>query len=100
MKKTFLIASALFLQLSAFSLTAQATPEDKAVGKASTHYRHLDIAAGPSKNSMNEQVAQNPEKPATEAQVAVQSQVQPAATTTGAQPELTRVESMQASTTK
>ncbi|MGA7954392.1 MAG: hypothetical protein WCA07_12825, partial [Gloeobacterales cyanobacterium] len=77
----------------------QATPEDKAVGKAATIYRYLDIAAGRSKNSTNERVAQNLKKPGTETQIAVQTQVQPVATM-NAQYELSKAESPQASTAK
>jgi hypothetical protein len=100
MKKAFLIASALLLQLSSLSLAAQALPEEKAVGKAATYYRHLDIATNRSKNSASEQVAQNAKKPATEAQVATKPQIQPAATAMSAQPELTKAESTQANTAK
>jgi hypothetical protein len=98
MKKAFLVATALLLQLSSLSLTAQAVPEEKAVGKAATHYRHLDIAASRSKNSVNKQVAQNSKKPATETQITVQPQIQPAATPANPQPELTKGASTQAST--
>jgi hypothetical protein len=97
MKKAFLIASALLLQLSSFSLAAQALPEQKAVGKAATYYRHLDLAASRSRNSVNEQVAQNVKKPAPEAQVATKPQIQPAV---NLQSEMNKAESTQASTAK
>ncbi len=98
MKKMFLIASALLLQLSPLSLVAQASPEEKAVGKAAAYYRHLDTATNLSKNSRSEQVAQSSEKPAAEAQVAVKPQIQPAPM--NPQVEISEVESKQASTAK
>ena len=102
MKKAFLVASALLLQLSFLPLTAQALPEEKAVGKAATHYRHLDIAANRSKSSANgqDQVAQKADKPATAAPIAVESKTQPAVASTDAQPELRKGASTQASTAK
>jgi hypothetical protein len=98
MQKSLLVATALLLQLSALSLTAQALPEEKAVGKAATYYRHLDLATNSSKNSASKQVAQDTKKPAPEAQVAVQQQVQ--SPVVNFQPETSKVESTQASTAK
>jgi hypothetical protein len=98
MKKAFLIASALLLQLSSLSLTAQALPEEKAVGKAATYYRHLDIATNRSKTSVSEQVAQDAKKPAPETQIATKPQIQPAAV--NPQAEMNKAESIQASTAK
>lgn len=97
MKRAFLIASALLLQISSLS-TAQAVPEKKAVGKAATYYRHLEIATNRSKNSVNEQVAQDAKKPAPETQVATKPQIQLAAV--NPQAEMNKAESRQASTPK
>jgi hypothetical protein len=94
MHKTFLIASALLLQLSTVSLAVQAAPQDKAVGKAATYYRHLDLARGSSKNLADTQVAENAKKPA--AQVATEQKVQPVTTQTAQTKEATT----QASTAK
>jgi hypothetical protein len=94
MHKTFLIASALLLQLSTASLAVQAAPQDKAVGKAATYYRHLDLARGSSKNLADTQVAENAKKPA--AQVATEQEVQPVTTQTAQTKEATT----QASTAK
>jgi hypothetical protein len=96
MKKLLLVATALLLQLSALSLTAQALPEEKAVGKAANYYRHLDLATNRSKNLASEQVAQDTKKPVPEAQVAVQPQVQLAAVSSQTE----TMESTQASTAK
>jgi hypothetical protein len=98
MKKAFLIASALLLQLSSLSLAAQALPEQKAVGKAATYYRHLDIATNRSQNSLNEQVAQDAKKPSPETQIATKPQIQPAAV--NPQTEMNKAESIQATTAK
>jgi hypothetical protein len=46
MKKASLIAAVLLLQFSYLPLVAQASPEEKAVGKAAVFYRHLNIARG------------------------------------------------------
>ncbi len=94
MHKTFLIASALLLQLSTVSLAVQAAPQDKAVGKAATYYRHLDLARGSSKNLADTQVAENAKKPT--AQVATEQKVQPVTTQTAQTKEATT----QASTAK
>jgi hypothetical protein len=99
MHKTFLIASALLLQLSVASLAVQAAPQDKAVGKAATYYRHLDLARGSSKNLADTQVAESIKKPATEAQVATEQKVQPVITVTN-QPAQSKEASTQASTAK
>jgi hypothetical protein len=97
MNKTFLIASALLLQLSVASLAVQAAPQDKAVGKAATYYRHLEIARGSSKNLANTQMAESIKKPA--AQVATEQKVQPVTTVT-TQTAHTKEASTQASTAK
>ncbi len=46
MKRVALIAMVLLLQFSYLPLVAQASPEEKAVGKAALFYRHLHIARG------------------------------------------------------
>jgi hypothetical protein len=46
MKRASLIAAVLLLQLTYLPLVAQASLEEKAVGKAALFYRHLNIARG------------------------------------------------------
>jgi hypothetical protein len=46
MKRASLIIAVLLLQFSYLPLVAQASPEEKAVGKAALFYRHLHIARG------------------------------------------------------
>jgi hypothetical protein len=100
MNKAFLIASALLLQLSTISLAVQAAPQDKAVGKAATYYRHLEIARGSSKNLANTQMAESAKKPAAEAQVATEQNTQPVASVVTTQPAQNKEATTQASTAK
>jgi hypothetical protein len=97
MSKSLLIASALLLQLSSLSLAAQAAPQDKAVGKAATYYRHLELAREGSKNLVKTQVAEGAKNSAVEAQVATEHKIQPATTVTNP-PAQNKAASTQAST--
>jgi hypothetical protein len=74
MKKASLIAAVLLLQFSYLPLVAQASPEEKAVGKAAIFYRHLNIARGISSPG---QTAATPKKPSGQIEVIPPSQIPP-----------------------
>ena len=76
MKRASLIAAVLLLQLSSLPLVAQASPEEKAVGKAAIFYRHLNIARGIYAPSPS-QMASTPKQPSGRLEVIPQSQTQP-----------------------
>ncbi len=74
MKRASLIA--VILLLSCLSLVAQASPEEKAVGKAAIFYRHMNMARGTYALSPS-QTAPTPKKPSERVQVVPQPQTQP-----------------------
>ncbi len=76
MKRVSLIAAVLLLQLSYWPLVAQASPEEKAVGKAAIFYRHMNMARGTYAPSPS-QTAPTPKKPSEWVQVVPQPQTQP-----------------------
>jgi hypothetical protein len=73
MKRVSLIAAVLLLQISYFPLAAQASPEEKAVGKAAVFYRHLNIARGIYAPAPS-QLPSTPKKPAGQDEVVPQPQ--------------------------
>jgi hypothetical protein len=75
MKRASLIAAVLLLQLS-LPLVAQASPEEKAVGKAAIFYRHMNMARGMHTPSPN-QMASTAKKPSGRVEVIPQPQTQP-----------------------
>jgi hypothetical protein len=87
MKKAFFVTLALLLQISYLPLV-QAHPEEKAVGKAASYYRHLDVARGGSQKSENDQVAEGSKNLSEQPQVATQqNQLTATATSLNAGPE-------------
>jgi hypothetical protein len=76
MKKASLIAAVLLLQLTYLPLVAQASPEEKAVGKAAVFYRHLNMARGIYASAPS-QIAPTPKKPSGRVDVVPQPQTQP-----------------------
>jgi hypothetical protein len=80
MKRASLIAAVLLLQLSYLPLVAQASPEDKAVGKAAIFYRHLNIARGIA--PVPNQTVSTPKTPSGRTEVVPPSQTQPEAVKT------------------
>jgi hypothetical protein len=79
MKRASLIAAVLLLQLSYFPLVAQASPEEKAVGKAAVFYRHLNIARGIYMSAPS-QVVSTSEKPAGQGESPQLSRSEPVST--------------------
>jgi hypothetical protein len=76
MKRASLIAAVLLLQLSYFSLVAQASPEEKAVGKAAIFYRHMNMARGIHMPAPS-QLPSTPKKPAGQGEVVPQPKTPP-----------------------
>jgi hypothetical protein len=72
MKRASLIAAVLLLQIS-LPLVAQASPEEKAVGKAAIFYHHLNIARGIYTPAPS-QSPSTPKKPAGQDEVVPQPQ--------------------------
>ena len=76
MKRAPLIAAILLLQLTYLPLVAQASPEEKAVGKAAIFYRHLNIARGIYAPSPNP-IASTPKQSADRLEVVPPPQTEP-----------------------
>ncbi len=96
MKKAFFVTLALLLQLSYLPL-AQARPEEKAVGKAASYYRHLDAARGSFQKSVNDQIAEGSKNLSGKSQVATQqNQLTATATSLNTGPEGTNNQLKQA----
>ncbi len=63
MKKASLIAAVLLLQIF-LPLVSQASPEEKAVGKAAIFYQHLNIARGLRKSpNQGAEISKKPSEP-------------------------------------
>ena len=77
MKRAALIVAVLLLQLSYLPLVAQASPEEKAVGKAAGFYRHLDMARSSFKKSAPVETAKARETASPQTQIVVPPQTQP-----------------------
>jgi hypothetical protein len=77
MKRASLIIAVLLLQFSYLPLVAQASPEEKAVGKAALFYRHLHIARGDLKQSAPVETAKARETAPPPAQEVIPPQTQP-----------------------
>lgn len=73
MKRASLIAAVLLLQFSYFPPVAQASPEEKAVGKAAIFYRHMNMARGIHTPAPSQRPS-TPKKPAGQGEVVPQPQ--------------------------
>jgi hypothetical protein len=79
MKRASLIIAVLLLQFSYLPLVAQASPEEKAVGKAAGFYHQLDMARSGFKQSRLVETAKARETAPPQTQVVVPPQTQPEA---------------------
>jgi hypothetical protein len=77
MKRASLMIAVLLLQFSYLPLVAQASTEEKAVGKAEIFYRQLHIARGDFRKSALVETAKARETASPTTQVLVPAQTQP-----------------------